>query len=127
MESTKPSADPYPNDGDASDHDSLGLFQMRPQAGWGTVPDLMDPVYQARAFFGGPTGPNHPSPRGLLDIPGWQTLSKGEAAQAVEVSAYPDRYANYEPVAEQILTTLTTPQHHESTVAGDRACGLPAA
>ncbi|MBD4641915.1 peptidoglycan DD-metalloendopeptidase family protein, partial [Xanthomonas citri pv. citri] len=32
---------------------------------------------------------------------------KGEAAQAVEVSAYPDRYRNYEPVAETILTTLT--------------------
>ncbi|WP_245921057.1 M23 family metallopeptidase [Brachybacterium timonense] len=107
--SVYPDSGTYPHDGDASDHDSLGLFQMRPQAGWGTVPDLMDPVYQARAFFGGPTGPNHPSPRGLLDIPGWQTLSKGEAAQAVEVSAYPDRYANYEPVAEQILTTLTTP------------------
>src|SRR5699024_6921078 len=47
------------------------------------------------------------SPRGLLDIPGWEQMDKGEAAQAVEVSAYPDRYRNYEPVAETILTTLT--------------------
>src|SRR5699024_5507959 len=69
--------------------------------------ELMDPTYQARAFFGGPDGPNYPSPRGLLDIPGWEQLDKGEAAQAVEVSAYPDRYRNYEPVAETILTTLT--------------------
>lgn len=87
----------YPHDGDASYHDSLGLFQMRPQAGWGTVPDLMDPTYQARAFFGGPTGPNRPSPRGLLNIPNWQTLTKGEAAQAAEVSAYPDRYRTTSP------------------------------
>ena len=29
-----------------------------------------------------------------------------DAAQAVEVSAYPDRYNNYEPVAATILTTL---------------------
>lgn len=87
----------YPHDGDASDHDSLGLFQMRPQAGWGTVPDLMDPTYQARAFFGGPTGPNRPSPRGLPNIPNWQTLTKGEAAQAAEVSAYPDRYRTTSP------------------------------
>lgn len=60
--SVYPNSGTYPNDGEASDHDSLGLFQMRLQAGWGTVADLMDPVYQARAFFGGPTGPNRPSP-----------------------------------------------------------------
>lgn len=105
--SAYPESANYPNDGDGSDHDSLGLFQMRPQSGWGTVAELMDPTYQARAFFGGPDGPNYPSPRGLLDIPGWQQMDKGEAAQAVEVSAYPDRYRNYEPVAETILTTLT--------------------
>src|SRR5690625_1872989 len=98
----------YPNDGDGSDHDSLGLFQMRPQSGWGTVAELMDPGYQARAFFGGPTGPNGGSPRGLLDIPDWEQMDKGEAAQAVEVSAYPDRYRNYEPVAATLLTTLTS-------------------
>lgn len=105
--SAYPESGEFPNDGDGSDHDSLGLFQMRPQSGWGTVAELMDPVHQARAFFGGPSGPNHPSPRGLLDIPGWQQMDKGEAAQAVEVSAYPDRYRNYEPVAETILSTLT--------------------
>ncbi|MHB1063605.1 MAG: M23 family metallopeptidase [Georgenia sp.] len=102
-----PESADYPSDGDGSDNDSLGLFQMRPQSGWGTVAELMDPTYQARAFFGGPEGPNRPSPRGLLDIPGWEQMDKGEAAQAVEVSAYPDRYRNYEPVAETILSTLT--------------------
>ena len=106
--SAYPESADYPNDGDGSDHDSLGLFQMRPATGWGTVADLMDPTYQARAFYGGPDGPNHPSPRGLLDIPGWQDMDPGEAAQAVEVSAHPDRYQNYQPVAETILTTLTS-------------------
>lgn len=104
---TYPESGNYPNDGNGSDHDSLGLFQMRPQSGWGTVAELMDTTYQARAFYGGPDGPNHPSPRGLLDIPGWQQMDKGEAAQAVEVSAYPDRYQDYEPVARTILDTLT--------------------
>ena len=99
----------YPHDADGSDHDSLGIFQMRPAAGWGTVAELMDPAYQARAFFGGPTGPNAGSPRGLLDIIGWASLPKGAAAQAVEVSAHPDRYATWEPVAETILAALTTP------------------
>ena len=107
--SAYPDSAGYPNDGDGSDHDSLGLFQMRPQAGWGSVAELMDPGYQARAFYGGPTGPNYPSPRGLLDIPDWQQLDPGQAAQAVEVSAYPDRYQNYQPVAETIIDTLTRP------------------
>ena len=105
---TYPESGGYPNDGNGSDRDSLGLFQMRPQSGWGSVAELMDPEYQAAAFFGGSSGPNYPSPRGLLDIPGWQSMGKGEAAQAVEVSAYPDRYNDYEPVAETILTSLTS-------------------
>ncbi len=108
---TYPESGDYPNDGNGSDHDSLGLFQMRPQAGWGTVAELMDTTYQARAFFGGPDGPNYPSPRGLLDIPGWEQLDPGEAAQAVEVSAYPDRYQDYRPVADSILEALTKPSN----------------
>lgn len=112
----------YPNDGDGSDHDSLGLFQMRPASGWGTVPELMDPEYQAAAFFGGPSGPNAGSPRGLLDIAGWQLLDPGEAAQTVEVSAYPDRYQNYQPVAESILAALT---RAPSANPGDSGPGVP--
>lgn len=104
-----PESTRFPNDGNGGDHDSLGLFQMRPLAGWGTVAQLMDPDYQARAFFGGDNGPNHGSPRGLLDIPGWQQLPPGAAAQAVEVSAFPDRYARFEPVADTILMALTSP------------------
>ncbi|MWC00249.1 M23 family metallopeptidase [Agromyces seonyuensis] len=102
-----PESADYPNDGDASDHDSLGIFQMRPAAGWGTVAELMDAGYQTRAFIGGPLGPNGGSPRGLLDVPGWQQLDPGAAAQAVEVSAFPDRYREYQPVAEAILAALT--------------------
>ncbi|MFD4323590.1 hypothetical protein ACFWQC_03080 [Nocardioides sp. NPDC058538] len=106
-----PSAHPesanLPNDGNGGDHDSLGLFQMRPSTGWGTVAELMNHDYQARAFFGGPNGPNHGSPRGLLDIPSWQQLPPGEAAQAVEVSAYPDRYTRFEPVANTVIDALT--------------------
>ncbi|QTE28617.1 M23 family metallopeptidase [Pengzhenrongella sicca] len=116
-----PQSAAYPHDGDGHDHDSLGIFQMRPAAGWGTVAELMDPTYQAQAFFGGPDGPNHGSPRGLLDIPHWRDLPAATAAQAVEVSAYPSRYARYEPVAAAILTALTTP----TDPAADGVAGLP--
>lgn len=117
----------FPNDGNGSDRDSLGLFQMRPSTGWGSVAELMDPEYQASAFFGGPTGPNHGSPRGLLDLPDWGSLSKGAAAQAVEVSAYPDRYAAYEPVAWAILDALTLPTPSGIQPAASPALLLPAA
>ena len=110
---TYPQSADYPHDGDGSDHDSLGIFQMRPAAGWGSVAELMDPTYQAQAFFGGPDGPNQGSPRGLLDIHGWHDMPTGAAAQAVEVSAYPGRYGRYEPVAAAILTALTTPTGHQ--------------
>ncbi|MCR2792763.1 M23 family metallopeptidase [Microbacterium sp. zg.Y625] len=106
---THPTSLNMPNDGVGRDHDSLGLFQMRPTAGWGTVDELMDPDYQVRAFFGGSSGPNFPSPAGLLDIPGWQAADPGTAAQSVERSAFPDRYQDYQPVAEAILAALTKP------------------
>jgi murein DD-endopeptidase MepM/ murein hydrolase activator NlpD len=37
-------------------------------------------------------------------------VDPGEAAQAVEVSAYPDRYKNFRPVADSILAALTRTQ-----------------
>jgi hypothetical protein len=96
----------YPHDGVGSDHDSLGTAQQRPAAGWGSVGELMDPIYNVRAFYGGPSGPNRGSPRGLLDIPEWQTMSKGQAAQAVQVSAFPELYARWEPQASAIVDAL---------------------
>jgi hypothetical protein len=96
----------FPHDGVGSDHDSLGTAQQRPAAGWGSVEELMDPIYNVRAFYGGPAGPNRGSPRGLLDIPGWQSMSKGQAAQAVQVSAFPELYARWEPEASAIVDAL---------------------
>ncbi|MHA7294411.1 C40 family peptidase [Arthrobacter sp. HLT1-21] len=96
----------YPHDGTGSDHDSLGTAQQRPAAGWGTVAQLMDPKYNVRAFYGGPTGPNRGSPPGLLDIRGWQSMNKGQAAQAVQVSAFPELYARWEADATAIVEAL---------------------
>ena len=90
----------------------------------------MDPVWSSRAFYGGPTGPNHGSPRGLLDVADWQTMDPGAAAQAVQVSAYPDRYAVNQPVAETILATLSgrhprLPACHVRTTAARCPIDLP--
>lgn len=94
------------HDGVGNDHDSLGTAQQRPAAGWGTIEQLMVPNYNARAFYGGASGPNHGSPRGLLDIPSWQSIDKGKAAQAVQVSAFPELYARWEPEATAIVDAL---------------------
>ncbi len=84
---------------DWGDRDSLGLFQQRPSTGWGTPAEVRDAVRSTRAFYGGPSDPNGHRTRGLLDIAGWQNMSFAQAAQAVQISAYPDRYARWEQPA----------------------------
>jgi LysM repeat protein len=81
------------------DRDSVGLFQQRPSAHWGTVKQIMNPEYSARAFFGGKTSPTFGVARGLLDIKDWSSKSLTEAAQAVQISAYPNAYAKWEASA----------------------------
>ena len=81
---------------DYGDRDSVGLFQQRTSQGWGTIAQIMDPKYSARAFFGGPTGPNAGKIRGLLDIKNWSTMSLAKAAQAVQISTFPDAYQKWE-------------------------------
>ena len=88
------------------DLDSVGLFQQRPSAGWGTVAELTTPEYAARLFYGGPTNPNKGTTRGLLEIPGWQKMTVTQAAQAVQISAYPDAYAKWEGSARSWLAQI---------------------
>ncbi len=88
------------------DRDSVGLFQQRPSAHWGTKAQIMQPEYAIRAFYGGKTSPTRGVARGLLDISGWQKLPLTEAAQAVQISAYPTAYAKWEPSAWNWLIEL---------------------
>ena len=78
--------------GDANDHDSLGLFQQRPTSGWGTPQQLQDPAYSATAFY-----------KGLTDVKGWNHMPLTDAAQAVQVSAFPDHYAKWEKIAGDLV------------------------
>lgn len=87
---------------DHGDRDSVGLFQQRPSQGWGTADQLMDTEYASRVFFTGVTGKT----LGLLDIDGWENMSVTEAAQAVQISAYPDAYARWETSARSWLKQL---------------------
>jgi hypothetical protein len=78
--------------GPSTDHDSGGLFQQRPSAGWGTYQQVRDPVYATNKFL------DH-----LTAIQGWQTMQPGAAAQAVQGSAFPDRYQEHFGEAASIL------------------------
>jgi N-acetylmuramoyl-L-alanine amidase len=91
---------------DWGDRDSLGLFQQRPSTGWGTAAQVRDRVHAIKAFYGGASDPNGTRTRGLLDIPGWQRMTFAQAAQAVQISAYPDRYAQWEKPAYTWLAAL---------------------
>jgi hypothetical protein len=58
-------------------------------------------------FFGGPSNPNTGVTRGLLDIPGWQSMSVTNAAQAVQLSGFPTAYAKWEASARSWVSALT--------------------
>ncbi len=88
-------------EGSGTNHDSLGLFQQRPTAGWGLVTQLMTPTYEATAFFGGPDLP--PANPGLLDVPGWQALPVTTAGQQVQRSVSPAAYGKWEAEAAQLV------------------------
>ncbi|KAB1137862.1 hypothetical protein ACLQ20_30675 [Micromonospora sp. DT46] len=78
--------------GDRNDHDSQGLFQQRPSSGWGTIEQITDPEYSTMAFL-----------KGLKQVDGWQDMPLTKAAQTVQVSAYPDHYAQWEQQAADLV------------------------
>ncbi|TQS41651.1 M23 family metallopeptidase [Cryptosporangium phraense] len=91
----------------ATDHDSVGLFQQRPSSGWGNAPAtatdtrtpaqrLADPSYASAKFY-----------EKLLRQPGWNQRRLAEVAQAVQISAFPERYARWESFATLLVNRLT--------------------
>lgn len=77
------------------DRDSLGIFQMRPSMGWGSVSQVTDPSYAINKFYDV-----------LGELPDWKSLRPGDAAQAVERSAFPDRYHEWEPMAVHLVENV---------------------
>ncbi|RKN77792.1 hypothetical protein D7231_02420 [Streptomyces klenkii] len=68
------------------DRDSLGVFQQRPSQGWGSPEQVMDVGYAANKFF---EVAQQMEPR-------LEGSTAGQLAQAVQRSAYPDRYDQVE-------------------------------
>jgi hypothetical protein len=81
---------------DYGDRDSVGLFQQRPSQGWGSIEEIMDPVYSTGRFFDG-----------LVEVDGYEDMAVTEAAQAVQRSGFPEAYAQHEPRARAWASALT--------------------
>ena len=112
----------------------VGVFQQRAKVGWyadgATVEEnteiLNDVRYAARTFFlghkvgvysrtgAGRVGYHIP---GLVNINGWESMDLGQAAQKVQVSAFPDYYGKHEATVASLLPTLN-PQGCANTGVG---------
>jgi murein DD-endopeptidase MepM/ murein hydrolase activator NlpD len=91
------------------------LLNFQQRDAWGSLAARMNVATSARMFFtGGAAGQ-----RGLLDVPGWQSMSIAAAAQAVQVSAFPSAYAQWESLAVATVNALA-----EVDLAAD--CGTAA-
>ncbi|MFI7488885.1 peptidase M23 [Micromonospora echinaurantiaca] len=90
-----PESQNYPHQAIGWDHDSVGLFQQRPSSGWGPVRRLMEPEFATRQFLSA-----------LEQVPGWQRMRLTDAAQAVQISAYPEHYAKHEWRATKVVEAI---------------------
>ena len=81
---------------DYGDRDSVGLFQQRPSQGWGSVEQIMDPVYSTNAFYDV-----------LETVDGYEDMEVTVAAQTVQRSAFPDAYAQHETRSRAWASALT--------------------
>jgi hypothetical protein len=82
------------------DSDSVGLFQQRPSAGWGTASQILRPVFAADAFL-----------KALrtyqANNPAWAQQPLWQPAQGVQASGFPYAYAKWEAQAAQLVGSVT--------------------
>ncbi|GGM30024.1 MULTISPECIES: M23 family metallopeptidase [Micromonospora] len=111
--STVPESLALPHEAVGRDHDSVGLFQQRP--GWGSVKQRMTPSYSARKFY-----------EKLIQVPNWEKRSLTDAAQRVQISAFPDAYAKHEETASRIVDALAGGAARTVRVADQAVCNSAA-
>ena len=90
----------------AVDLDSGGLFQQRPSMGWGTAAEVRHKQRAIKAFLG--VGEHSEAPGLLQVVPDHQHWEPGAAAQAVQASAHPWRYAQQVAAAEELWDRFAT-------------------
>lgn len=81
----------YPHDAVGSDGTSSGLFQQQNNGAWGTIAQRMNARGSASMFFN------------ELKKKDWKAMDPGAAAQSVQRSAFPDKYATQMDRARQLV------------------------
>lgn len=84
----------YPHEAIGSDHTSVGLFQQQDFAPWGTVAERMNARASAHLFY-----------NQLVKFD-WQSMAPGDAAQKVQVSAFPAKYATRMAEADALMNMV---------------------
>ena len=87
------------NNVEYGDRDSVGLFQQRPSQGWGSAGQILDPRYAAGRFYDA-----------LVKVRGWERKQLAVAAQAVQQSAHPTAYQQWEDQARVLAEAFTGAQ-----------------
>jgi hypothetical protein len=82
------------------DRDSLGLFQQRPSQGWGSPAQILNPSHATQQFY------TH-----LMRVPDWWSIPLWKAAQAVQNSAIPTAYQQWQQEASTIQEFTTSHPH----------------
>lgn len=115
--SSVPASLSYSHDAVGHDTDSLGIFQQRPSAGWGSISQLMSAEYDAHKFYSTLAGK-----RGRALQSPWM------AAQSVQVSAYPDgsNYQAHWSDAQDIFQQVTGKKAGGPTVNPSSSSGAGA-
>ncbi|QNP74757.1 hypothetical protein IAG44_38455 [Streptomyces roseirectus] len=93
------------------DRDSVGLFQQRPSQGWGTVEQILNPVYATNRFLGK-----------MLQFD-WRNDPIGQICQQVQVSAYPTRYDDATPDGVAIANAVWSMASPEPETPGYSVTG----
>lgn len=88
------------------DRDSIGVLQQRPSQGWGSPQQLASIAYESQQFL-----------KRAIPIAG-KYGSAGQLAQAVQRSAFPERYDEHSAEAAQLLAELGgSPAAHQALSA----------
>ncbi|MDP4512161.1 hypothetical protein, partial [Nonomuraea turcica] len=91
--------------------DSVGLFQQRPSQGWGTVEQILNPVYATNKFL-----------NKMLQFD-WRNDPIGQICQQVQVSAFPSKYydetANGVAIANAVWSMSGPAELPGNSVTGD--------
>lgn len=104
-----------PHSAVGSDGYSVGLFQQQVHGSdysWGTVAEAMNVQKSADMFLDR-----------LVKVPNWTTIGMGEAAQTVQVSAFPDAYDKHITTAKEFVSSIKPTTGSYGAADGSDATG----